>query len=314
MNVSIVIPVHNTGKDLEKSFESIRNQTYQDIEIMIVENDSTDDSPSICDQYNEQATVIHTDRSGLSYARNLGIEYAQGEYIIFPDPDDIVEKDYIQVLVSMHNNHQTDLEICGYIIEPKGTKCEGEKTIYTDHHDMYMALFHPYGFCGFAWNKLYHMDIIREYNLRFNESLGMAQDLEFAFRYLGHCKKVIFDPIPLYHYNRINGVTALSSPLTERKLGAFDSYRKIISETKDQDVIHLCRRAMFNTSLDFIYAYYHNKMDDPILLGMFKSNLEVYQNDFFQDDFYSSRRKMAARIAMKDPKLFYRLMKLKRRD
>lgn len=314
MSVSIVIPVHNTGQYLEKSFEGIKKQVYENTDIIIVENGSTDDSPAICDQYKELATVIHTEKAGLSYARNVGIEHAHGHYIIFPDPDDWVDPDYILYLIALHDNYQTDLEICGYTIEPDGKSCEGEKTVFENKHDMHMALLHPYGFCGFAWNKLYHMDIIQKHHLRFDESLGMAQDLEFTFRYMSYCERIIFDPISLYHYSRENGgVTMLTSPLTERKLGVFDSYRRIINETNDEEVKHLCRRAIFNTTLDFIYAYYYNKMNDPILLSMLISNLEAYQRDFFQDDLYSIRRKAVAHIAMVSPKLFYHLMNLKRR-
>ena len=302
--ISVVIPVHNTGKDLPVLMDSVLAQTYRDFEIIIVENGSVDDSYEICDSYLDIATVIHTKKFGLSYARNVGICHANGDYIIFPDTGDTLDKDYLDILMRM-TVYQTDLAICGY------TSCEtgGMKHIYKKKL-MYKELLHPYRFCGFAWNKLYHMDIIKEHELFFDERLGMAQDLDFAFRYLNYCERIIYFSEDLYHYHR-DGVTSLKAPLTQNKLKAFNTYKKIISMTDDATVKHICRRAMFNTSLDFIYSYYENHMENEKILSLLKTILELYKKDFFFDGMYSIPRKCVALVALFNPEMHYKLMKLR---
>ena len=93
-SVSVIIPVHNTAPYLRRCIESVRNQTLKDIEIILVDNLSTDDSPSICDEYaniDSRVKVLHLDEAGLSIARNAGIEIATAPYIGFIDSDDYIE-------------------------------------------------------------------------------------------------------------------------------------------------------------------------------------------------------------------------------
>ena len=93
-SVSVIIPVHNTAPYLRRCIESVRNQTLKDIEIILVDNLSTDDSPSICDEYaniDSRVRVLHLDEAGLSIARNAGIEIATAPYIGFIDSDDYIE-------------------------------------------------------------------------------------------------------------------------------------------------------------------------------------------------------------------------------
>lgn len=113
--ISIIIPVYNVEQYLDKCLQSVINQTYQDIEIILVDDGSSDSSGILCDKWKEKDSrikVIHKSNGGLSNARNVGIEQANGEYLMFIDSDDIVANDLCKVLFEMLKNNHADISIC----------------------------------------------------------------------------------------------------------------------------------------------------------------------------------------------------------
>ena len=209
--ITVVVSVYNTGKYLPKALDALLGQTEQNFEILLVDDGSTDGSGAACDQQAERSPkiqVFHKSNGGLSSARNLGIEHARGESIIFPDPDDWVEPNYLEHLLAIRDKYGADLSICGHYLTWNGTDSLWNPSATETTLDTGKAvalLMKTNSFCGYAWNKLYRMDVIREHGLRFDEELGMAQDLHFAFRYFQFCQTFAYDPAPLYHYSRDNG-------------------------------------------------------------------------------------------------------------
>ena len=115
--VSIIIPVYNAEKYLSECINSIIYQSYNNLEIILVNDGSTDNSIYICRQYankDNRIIVIDSDNYGVSYARNIGIERATGKYIVFIDSDDMIEKDYIGILVTEMEEKNLDMVVCGY--------------------------------------------------------------------------------------------------------------------------------------------------------------------------------------------------------
>ena len=114
MKVSIIIPVYNVEKYLEKCIKSVLNQTYQNLEIILVDDGSKDKSAIICDEYmvkDNRITVIHKQNGGLSSARNAGIEVATGEAVFFLDSDDYISKECIEKLVKLMKKNSADISI-----------------------------------------------------------------------------------------------------------------------------------------------------------------------------------------------------------
>ena len=110
--ISIIIPVYNTSAYLEKCVNSFLKQTYQNIEVLLIDDGSTDDSPSLCDKLmhiDSRVRVIHKKNGGLSDARNIGIENAKGQLIMFYDSDDFVDYDYVNYLYSLKNKYKTQV-------------------------------------------------------------------------------------------------------------------------------------------------------------------------------------------------------------
>ena len=118
--ISIIIPVYNTEKYLSTAIESALNQTYKNIEIILVDDGSTDDSGKICDEYalkNSNVEVIHSVNMGPSVARSLGVESAKGDYVMFIDSDDWVDAAICSKFISEMDRHSTDSAMCGYVRE-----------------------------------------------------------------------------------------------------------------------------------------------------------------------------------------------------
>ena len=317
--VTVVVPVYNMKELLPKCLSALLNQSYDNYEILIIDDGSTDGSSVICDEYAQKESkikVIHKENGGLSSARNCGIENATGDFIIFPDPDDWVERNYLEQLVKLANEYHTDLEICGhYVDDAKKSIVHNTlgKIKVIDKKDALCLLMRPDAFCGFAWNKLYHLEIIKKNNLRFDTELGMAQDLHFAFRYIRCCESVVYDPTPTYHYfQHVGGVTNAKSPLTKRKISGLRTYEKIAELAKEEypQVRNLALSTIFNMSMHFIYIYFYSKMKDKALLKKLKENLKIYKPNFFSDDRYSSVHKLLGRIALISPRLYYLMKKI----
>lgn len=113
--ISIIIPVYNVEQYLDKCLQSVIHQTYQDIEIILVDDGSSDNSGILCDKWQEKDSrikVIHKSNGGVSNARNVAIEQANGEYLMFIDSDDIVSDDLCKVLFEMLKNNNADISIC----------------------------------------------------------------------------------------------------------------------------------------------------------------------------------------------------------
>ena len=181
--ISVIVPVYNVEKYLDKCLESIVNQSYKNLDIILVDDGSPDKCPEMCDQWakrDERIRVIHKENGGLSSARNAGLERATGEYIIFVDSDDEISVDCIERLSATLKEKQYDI-IVGNILTigddvlsrtlslklADGTILRGKEIEKTYRNKWNMC----------AVNKLYKTSLIRQYNLRFKEGLIHEDEL-----------------------------------------------------------------------------------------------------------------------------------------
>lgn len=321
MKITVVVPVYNMAAYLSACIDSLLKQTFQSYEIILVDDGSVDGSAGLCDQLaekHEKIRVIHKPNGGLSSARNCGIDHAKGEYIIFPDPDDWVEPNYLEYLITLLENENADLSVCGfYRFTQKGEKpfvLHPKAILDTKTALRWLVL--PSEFSGYVWNKLFSVKTIREAGLLFDEELSSLQDLHFCFRYFQHCKRIAYDPKPLYHYNISTGVSAFTSPITPRTLSAFTAYKKIAQLAKESpcpELEHMEYGLIFDRSLKYIYPYYWNKTNQPELLAMLKGYLKKYKKEFFTMNIHSWRYSLLARVALISTRAYYYLMRIIRK-
>lgn len=317
--ISVVLSVYNTGKYLPKAMDALMRQTFTDFEIIIVDDGSTDGSDAICEQAKDgrqNISVFHKPNGGLSSARNFGIEHAHGSHIIFPDPDDWVEPDYLEKLVEI--SKKADLAICGHFDEMDGkTRIwnEGAKPCVLDNERAMEILMTPSQYCGYAWNKLYNLAVIKENNLKFDTELGMVQDLHFAVRYFQLIKTVAYDPVPLYHYNHDSGgVTASYTPLTPRKISGLLTYKKI-GEMTEKDyprVAELAYSSLCNMCLQDIYIYHRSGMKDKAILNNLKETFLKYREYYKKSTEFRRSNKMFMNLVSVNTGLYAFLTRIKK--
>lgn len=319
--ITVVVSVYNTGKYLPKAMDCLLRQTYRDYEIIIVDDGSTDGSQDVCDreaQGRDNVRVFHKPNGGLSSARNFGIDHAKGDYIIFPDPDDWVELNYLEKLVAIREETGADLSICGHFDEMDSLVRiwnQGAKPCVMPASEAMEVLMTPSAFCGYAWNKLYDLRIIRANNLRFDTDLGMVQDLHFAVRYFRCIATVAYDPTPLYHYNHDSGgVTASYTPLTPRKLSGLLTYEKIAAMTEEDypAVAAVARSTLCHTALQYIYIYYRTHMKDDAVLRRLRGIYRDCRSDYQASPAYTPRDKMFMGLVSISPRLYAFMTRLKK--
>lgn len=202
--VSIVVPVYNVEKYLQDCVQSILNQTYKDIEVLLIDDGSIDSSPQICDKFAEddnRVKVFHIKNGGVSNARNLGIKNATGEFVAFVDSDDLACQEYISKLVNCLINSGADLSVCGYKMQTdKGTFDVGRKNdrdIYYAHKSEDFFKLYQHSLTPSVWGKLFIKEKITKL---FDTTLNYGEDDLFILDYLKNANKIAFVNEPLYIY------------------------------------------------------------------------------------------------------------------
>ena len=203
--ISIIVPVYKVEFYLEKCVNSIINQTYKNLEIILVDDGSPDNCGAMCEELakvDNRIKVIHKENGGLSSARNAGIDIATGEYVAFIDSDDWIEPDFIEVLEKLLTENDADFSVCGmhneYTEESTLVRNHKISTSVVELSDIFVQIIDNPLFYGYAWNKLFKKDIIAK--IRFDETLLFCEDIDYSVRVADKCQKVAFTSEKLHHY------------------------------------------------------------------------------------------------------------------
>lgn len=206
--ISIVVPVYNVEKYLGTCVASILKQTYSNIEVILVDDGSTDCSGKMCDYYmglDERIKVIHKKNGGLSDARNKGIIQAEGEYITFIDSDDVVSSDYVEYLYNILEENDGEIAICDpvhcYPNEKIVFEQETFKRVYKAE-DAIVEMLYQKSFLVAAWGKLYKKDYFAE--IKFPEGM-LFEDSAVMYKIFDKAKKIVYGNAKLYGYMHREG-------------------------------------------------------------------------------------------------------------
>ena len=239
--ISVIVPVYNVEKYLDRCVESIINQTYTNLEIILVDDGSPDNCPAMCDKWaekDERIRVIHKPNGGVSSARNTGIENSNGEYIAFVDSDDYTADNYVEALIKNLIDNDCDLVACNFnyvnkdstfikTSEYKKALCAGKHEILSDY--LNEAFVDP-GCPG----KLYVKNVID--SLRFDENIKNGEDFLFNYYYLSECKKVIQIEDALYNY--VQNPTSSTHIVTDSLVNRWKNTKRILSDLSREDEIY----------------------------------------------------------------------------
>lgn len=222
MKISVIVPVYNCGKYLSDCLDSILGQTYQNFEIILIDDGSQDDSAAICDAYAEKGSrirVIHQENHGVSRARNRGLELATGELISFIDGDDTLEPDMYALLVKVMQEHDADITHCGYkhIVGEEIRLVHDTKRVIPQTTEEALDCFVSGRlFGGGLWNKLFRTELIA--GLRFREDLKINEDILFNFQAFSRARKSVFADYAMYNYVARFGTSAVFKTPDEKKI------------------------------------------------------------------------------------------------
>lgn len=321
--ISIIIPIFNCSEYIERCVNSLINQTYENIEILLIDDGSTDNSYLVClglAKRDSRIRLFQQKNRGVSSARNYGISKSTGEYIAFVDSDDWVDEDYCLTLIngfkggvqlSVIGNQQVNDES-----QVNYEKKDDEYSIITNQK-AYKMIFNDKNFFGFPWNKLYLKSIINKIGERpFNEKIYACEDTLFNALYLKECTQIAYNESKLYfYYQRCNSATK-KEEFNKRKLTVFDSLdqiEKIYLEDSKDNLVYLYTFYLYNYYLIKILAY-HTK----VKFKFDKKRLKNKYKTIMKSSLISFKEKLEISIRYFFPKLndnmHYLKLFLKRRS
>lgn len=228
--VSVIVPVYNVERYIRKCLESLINQTLYDIEIIVVNDGSTDLSKNIIEEYTNQYSNVKyykKENGGLSDARNYGMKYATGEYIAFLDADDYIDHKTYEIMYEKAKKENSDIVECNFywVYGKRKKKDIGEK--YDGKTEMMEKAR------VVAWNKLYRRELIEKLQIEFPKGL-QYEDVEFFYKLVPYIEKVSFVKEPLIYY--VQRKESLSNFQNEKTRDIFTVLENVISFYKDKNL------------------------------------------------------------------------------
>ena len=237
--VSVIIPCYNAEKYVLETLFSFEKQTYKYIEIICINDGSDDGTLEILNYYSKKSKlnvkILNQHNYGVSRARNNGLTCAEGKYVVFCDSDDLVREDYIETLVTSTelNNYDTAYCLLKHQINDVFSYTRGIDIKYQNQNQAMHNLLYRMPEIAFSC-YLYNLEIIRRYNILFDEDTKYGEDREFNWKYLCHCQKVCFINNPLFYY-RVNQSSATKTKPTWRKTDLLSAVSRIEKYLLDND-------------------------------------------------------------------------------
>ena len=202
--ISVIVTIQNGEKFISECIKSICNQPYKNLEIIIVDDGSTDKTYEVIKSFSKsdsRINVIHKNNGGVSSARNIGLKYATGKYVSFIDGDDTLEEDMYEILINLINRYQVSMAHCGYKrITPKAERLihDTKKIYLQSQSEAIECLLSGKLFVGSLWNKLYKKSIFD--NITFDESIKINEDILANYSALKNIRKSVFYDVAKYNY------------------------------------------------------------------------------------------------------------------
>lgn len=301
--VSVIVPVYNAERFLDKSIGSIMNQTYYNLDIILVNDGSSDGSAEMCDLYTKQdyrVRLINKQNGGVSSARNAGLEFVNGKYITFVDSDDFLELNAIEQLMSgaERDGHKSDIYVGGvydyhsagytFDYQPNNLPVESRFTYDSVDDGVYQIMTS----INSPFAKLYKRDFIESNRLLFNESIRIAEDALFVFQAAIQAKAIYKIDQPVYYYRNDldNNYSATGTMNTDKALDfvkAFEQMQKLVKRVKfsktldDQFRRGVVAHVLYNLSLAERDSLAHKKVFEVAhkeLVARYNITLDLIDN------------------------------------
>ena len=306
--ITVIIPVYNSATFLDKCISSVLSQSYNDFELLLINDGSTDNSGEICDHYaqkDSRVKVIHKDNEGVSSARNIGLDQAKGEWITFVDSDDWVHEDFLKKRYELAIAEDADVAYCDV------------ELVYNDHNEYCSAPEidpdEEIQVNGWVRSKatysptlLIKKELLDKYCLRFLSGVRLCEDLNLILKIVMHAKKMVHVKEALYFYNKQNNASTMHNPHlywgdlqlafsdlidTFKANGVYDRYKEGISwcilEYKFFSIIN--KEYSFDELKDFypeshkyIWTNVFLNFKSKVFLALYEMKLDVIANSLLR--------------------------------
>ncbi len=260
--VSVIVPVYNAEQTLRRCVASILEQQFTDLELLLVDDGSTDASGEICDEFaarDARVTVLHQENAGVSAARNHALDQANGTYLQFLDSDDWITPDATRSLVRAAETHHCDLVIADFYrvvgerLSRKGDIDE-DGLLTREEYAAHMMENPADFYYGVLWNKLYRRELVERYQLRMDPDISWCEDFLFNLEYIRRADRFYALSVPIYYYVKTRGSLASQSlsisKTVKMKLMIFESYHQFYKDVLDEEGYDRCRAKVYRFLLD----------------------------------------------------------------
>ena len=297
--ISVIVPVYNVEKYLNRCVQSIVDQTYKNLEIILVDDGSPDHCPEICDEWVEKDNrikVIHKKNGGLSSARNAAIDIISGEYVTFVDSDDWIDLDMIASMLEFAKANDADIVSGGFYFESTdGTSSVQtfSKRFYIDSEiaqNLLLDSIRPE-----VCSKFYRSKLVKQF--RFDETIKYAEDLPYNFYLMLQAKKLYSMGIPCYHYLQNSGNSITTPYITDARATSWKMFYDIFNKcqgNRDLNTAAIYRFTVYIfavlsrvTNVKKFRKKYFNEISNAVL---------QYKQDILNNPFISKKHKTAVKI------------------
>lgn len=318
--VSIIVAVYNIENYLSRCMDSILAQTYRPLEIILVDDGSTDGTAAICDRYgmeNENVKVIHRKNGGLSAARNSGLEVASGDFIGFVDGDDWVEPEMYGTMVNACVETNAQIAVCNYREIGEGAEdfCPSGKLLeltMSEAMDLYLSVDPPYHIYNSVWSKLFAREVVKD--IRFVEGKS-SEDIMYTTWALTKAEKCVLLDEAFYNYMVDRSDSIMNVRLAERRFQDEIPFWKeqigYLYGLGDQRLAEKASYRFYRRLLDYYLDFRNRKMR-----GAARQLIQLLKNEkaevkrIYQNDFVSTGDKVRMKLAMAAPSGYYVVVRL----
>lgn len=316
--ITVIIPVYNVERYLERCLKSIITQTYNNIEIILIDDGSTDNCYNICEEYakiDKRIIIIHKKNEGVSAARNDGLNIAKGEYITFVDADDYVDKEYIEQLYKECESCNSDISIIGTNdINEQGqliNKSRRIKKEWNREEAIKQLMVEKYYTCV-IWGKMYKKYLFN--NIRFNTNIRIAEDLDVLSKIILKCDKVTINTRMRLYYYEIRNNSAIHKEYGREFKKEIEICQEMIEKISGQYpkikkyAIRRYIRINITCIVRVMKATNMNENEKDLEIKELKNNIDKYKNlRYFQD----YKNKIKVFLIYKNPKMLKRILQIK---
>lgn len=300
---SIIVPVYNVEKYLDKCLASILRQTFKNFECIIIDDGSPDNSNAIIDKYvklDQRFKVIHQKNMGISAARNAGLDIAKGEYVVFVDSDDYIADDYLEKFALKIADTDADIVICGFIEAYKDY--EKNKVFAVESTEVIKQNILADIWPSYVWNKCYKKDLFT--NIRFPVG-KIFEDILTIPELCLYAQKIVCIPDKLYYYNRQNENSITTNMSSEKMYNLFQGHLKnrnlaIMNNIRclkliDKRMVKDTTKCLFRNCCDNkLSASQEQEMCDYLKERLDKSEVVGLRNKFWLKMLWKKRKKLCA--------------------